>query len=73
MDKKTESRKQKLAYFWTAATVVASIIIGAGVITHSAQVLPLVLAIVAILFGPVCGVLYLMEIKKGVLAVDDDE
>ena len=42
MDKKTESRKQKLAYFWTAATVVASIIIGAGVITHSAQVLPAV-------------------------------
>lgn len=73
MDKKTESRKQKLAYFWTAATVVASIIIGAGVITHSAQVLPLFLAIVAILFGPVCGALYLMEIKKGVLAVDDDE
>ena len=51
MDKKTESRKQKLAYFWTAATVVASIIIGAGVITHSAQVLPLFLAIVEILFG----------------------
>lgn len=73
MDKIAEARKQKLAYFWTVVTIIASIIVGAGVLSHSMHVLPLFLAIVAISFGPVCGVLYLMEIKKGVLSADDDE
>ena len=39
MDNKAEARKQKLAYFWTIVTVIASIIIGAGVIMQSSVVL----------------------------------
>ena len=72
MDNKAEARKQKLAYFWTIVTVIASIIIGAGVIMQSSVLLPVVLAI-AICFGPVCGILYLKEIKKGVLSVEEEE
>lgn len=73
MDNKAESRKQKLAYFWTIVTIIACIIIGAGVILHSSLVLPLLLAGLAICFGSVCGILYLIEIKRGVLAVDDED
>ena len=73
MDNKAEARKQKLAYFWTIVTVIASIIIGAGVIMQSSVLLPVVLAAIAICFGPVCGILYLKEIKKGVLSVEDEE
>ena len=73
MDNKAEARKQKLAYFWTIVTLIASIIIGAGVIMQSSVLLPVVLAAIAICFGPVCGILYLMEIKKGVLSVEEEE
>ncbi len=73
MDNKTEAGKKKLAYFWAIMTVIASIIIGTGVIMQSSVLLPVVLAAIAICFGPVCGILYLMEIKKGVLSVEEEE
>lgn len=73
MSNKKETSKQKIAYFWAILTVVISIIVGVGVLSSSTQVLPLVLAIVAVLFGPVCGILYIMEIRKGVLSVDASE
>ena len=73
MDKNVEDRKRKLAYFWAIVTIIGCIIVGAGVIMHSDNVLPLFLAIGGILFGPICGVMYLIEIKHGVLAMDEEE
>lgn len=73
MDKNLEARKQKLAYFWAIVTIIAVIIIGAGVVVQSNIVLPIFLAVLAICFGPICAVLYIMEIKRGVLSVDDTE
>lgn len=73
MDKNKEAKKQKLAYLWAILTLVITAIIGAGVVSYSNQVLPLFLSIIAVLFGPICGILYLAEIRKGVLSVDNGE
>lgn len=73
MDNKVEIRKRNLAYFWALITILASVVIGAGVVVQSSHILPIFLAILAVLFGPICGILYLAEIKKGVLSVDDEE
>lgn len=73
MNNNKETNKQKIAYCWAILTVIISLIVGAGVLSSSTQVLPLVLAIVAVLFGPVCGILYIMEIRKGVLSADNSE
>ena len=67
MENSVEARKRKLAYFWAIVTIIACILVGAGVIMHSNNVLPLFLAVGGVLFGPVCGVMYLIEIKNGVL------
>ena len=32
-----------------------------------------IMAVGGVLFGPVCGVMYLIEIKNGVLNIEDDE
>ena len=68
MENSVEARKRKLAYFWAIVTIIACILVGAGVIMHSNNVLPLFLAV-----GGVCGVMYLIEIKNGVLNIEDDE
>ena len=73
MNNNKETNKQKIAYCWASLTVIISLIVGAGVLSSSTQVLPLVLAIVAVLCGPVCGILYIMEIRKGVLSADNSE
>ena len=73
MENSVEARKRKLAYFWAIVTIIACILVGVGVIMHSNNVLPLFLAVGGVLFGPVCGVMYLIEIKNGVLNIEDDE
>ena len=70
MDNK-EAKKQKIAYLWAILTLIVTVIVGAGVVSYSNHVLPLFLSVIAILFGPICGVLYLIEIRKGVLSVDN--
>ena len=69
--KNNEGRKTKLAYIWACITAV--IIVAAGVLTASTHVLPLFLGIIAIAFGPICGIMYLIEIRKGVLAMEEEE
>lgn len=73
MSNNKETNKQKIAYLWAVLTVIISIVVGTGVLSSSTQVLPLVLAVIAVLFGPICGILYIMEIRKGVLSVDNSE
>ena len=72
MEKDRDAIKKTLAYFWSIVTILACVIVGAGVIFHWDNILPLFLSATAIIFGPVCGIMYLVEIKKGVLAMDDD-
>ena len=43
MENSVEARKRKLAYFWAIVTIIACILVGAGVIMHSNDVLPLFL------------------------------
>ena len=71
--KNNEGRKTKLAYIWACITLAAVIIVAAGVLTASTHVLPLFLGIIAIAFGPICGIMYLIEIRKGVLAMEEEE
>ena len=39
MENSVEARKRKLAYFWAIVTIIACILVGAGVIMHSNNVL----------------------------------
>lgn len=73
MSNNKEARKQKIAYLWAILTLIITFVIGAGVVSYSDQILPLLLAGIAVLFGPICGILYLIEIRKGVLSADDSE
>ena len=40
---------------------------------QSDQALPLILGIGALIYGPLCFILYLIEVAKGVFKNDDDE
>ena len=68
-----EKKKQRLAYIWALLTIIVTCIIGISVANYSDRFLPILLGCAAVLFGPITGVLYLMEVKKGVFRVDDDE
>ena len=69
----SEKKKQKLAYIWAILTVIATCFIGFLVANYSNQLLPIFLGCAALLFGPITGVLYLLEVKRGVFNVDEDE
>lgn len=69
----SEKKKQKMAYLWAILTLLATCLVGGLVSNFSDQVLPIFLGSAALLFGPVTGVLYLIEVKRGVFRVEEDE
>lgn len=68
MDKKT-----KLAALWALITLVASAIIWGLTVSQSDQILPIFMGVTTLLYGPVCAILYLREVKNGVFNVDYEE
>lgn len=73
MDNIKEAKKQKMAYVWAILTIIVTIVVGVGVLSFSNDLLPIFLAAIAVLFGPICGIIYIVEIRKGVLSVENDE
>lgn len=68
MDKKT-----KMAFVWAVITLVASALICGLIMAHSNILLPLFMGIATLVYGPVCAILYLREVKNGVFSVDEEE
>ena len=68
-----DKKKQKLAYIWALLTVIVTCIVGALVANYSDQNLPVFLGCAAVLFGPITGILYLVEVKRGVFKVEEEE
>ena len=66
-------RKTKLALIWAITTLIASALIWGLTIGQSDKILPVFMGVTTILYGPVCAILYLREVKNGVFAVDDEE
>ena len=65
-------KKTKIASISAVATVLFALLVGVLTFTQSNHVLPLALGIGALLYGPICFIAYLLEIKKGVFTVGED-
>ncbi len=68
-----EAKKQKLAYFWAAITVIVVILLAVLLPVAGGKFMLIFLGIANLIFGPICAILYIMEVKKGVFNVDDEE
>ena len=68
MDKKT-----KLAFVWAAIVVAASILICALTLGRSDVLLPIFMGVTTLIYGPVCAILYLREVKNGVFSIYEEE
>ena len=66
-------RKTKLAFVWAAIVVAASILICALTLGRSDVLLPIFMGVTPLIYGPVCAILYLREVKNGVFSIDEEE
>ena len=66
-------RKTKLAFVWAAIVVAASILICALTLGRSDVLLPIFMGVTTLIYGPVCAILYLREVKNGVFSIDEEE
>lgn len=75
MEKKGMSiqTKNRVAYISALCTVLFALFCGVLMYTKSDQILPLMLGIGALLYGPVCFAFYLIEVAKGLFKAEDDE
>lgn len=65
--------KNKLAYIAAIFTVFFALFSGWLIHGQSDQALPLILGIGALIYGPLCFILYIIEIAKGVFTGGDEE
>ena len=73
LDEKEQIKKMKIGELLALGVLVMYILIGALTLNLSDIVLPAILFIVCLLFGPVTLVFYLIEVKKGVFRVTEEE
>mgnify|MGYP000943494429 FL=1 len=69
----TPERKTKVAYIAAILTVCFAAFVGVLTANFSNDVLPLILGIGALSYGPICFVAYLFELRKGVFKIENDE
>ncbi len=65
--------KHKMANITAVGTVLLTLFFGVLIYMQSDKVLPLILGIGALIYGPLCFVLYLIEVARGVFKNDEDE
>lgn len=65
--------KNKVAYIAAICTVFFALFSGWLICQQSDQALPLILGIGALIYGPVCFILYMIEVARGVFTADDEE
>lgn len=66
-------RKTKLAFVWAAIVIIASILICGLTLGRSDVLLPIFMGVTTLIYGPVCAILYLREVKNGVFTIDEEE
>ncbi len=65
--------KNKVAYIAAVFTVFFALFSGWLMLKQSDQALPLILGIGALIYGPLCFILYLIEVARGVFSSDGDD
>lgn len=66
-------QKNKFADIVAVFTVCFAIFVGILTASASNYILPIILGAGALIYGPLCFILYLIEVKRGVFDVDDEE
>lgn len=66
-------QKSKFANIVAIFTVCFAIFVGILTANFSNYALPIILGTGALIYGPLCFILYLVEVKRGVFNTDDDE
>ena len=67
------STKNKIATIAAICTVLFALLSGVMIYNQSDNVLPLILGIGALIYGPLCFVLYLIEVARGVFKQSDED
>ena len=65
--------KHKMANITAVCTILLTLFFGVLIYKQSDQALPLILGSGALIYGPLCFILYLIEVAKGVFKNDEDE
>ncbi len=65
--------KHKMANITAVCTILLTLFFGVLIYKQSDQALPLILGIGALIYGPLCFVLYIIEVAKGVFRHDDED
>lgn len=65
--------KNKLAYIAAIFTVFFALFSGWMIHNQSDQALPLILGIGALIYGPLCFILYIIEVARGVFRGDEED
>lgn len=73
LDEKEQVKKMKIGQWLAIGVFILYTILGILILSSSNTVLPMFLFIVCLLFGPVTLVFYLIEVKKGVFRVSEEE
>lgn len=68
----SQEKKHKIGNILAVITVLVSILVPLGFLAGT-EILFWFLIIVNLLFGPCCLIAYLMEVKRGVFAYNEDE
>jgi uncharacterized membrane protein len=71
-EEQKQAQKHKIGNFLAIICVIVAVLIAWGMAVGS-SVFGWALAIVSLLFGPICFVGYLVEVKRGVFSAKDDE
>ena len=65
--------KHKMANITAVCTILLTLFFGVLIYKQSDQALPLILGIGALIYGPLCFILYIIEVAKGVFKHDDED
>ena len=66
-------RKTTLTIIWALITLCASVLIWILIVKQSDQVLPIFMGVTTLIYGPICAILYLREVKNGVFSSEENE
>lgn len=68
-----EQRKTKLAYFWSLMAVAVSILAGIMAVNAMSGLTLIFFGIFNFVFGPICLILYIKEVRKGVFEEEESD
>jgi|LSQX01.1.fsa_nt_gb hypothetical protein len=73
LDEEMQVKKMKIGQWLSLGVFALYTFLGALILNYNNTLLPLILFVVCGLFGPVTLIFYLIEVKKGVFRVTEEE